>query len=381
MDALHVLSEIHRQRLDFCIAIESTSLKIDLVLKYSQSRSLIIGFNPVNSNLIIQIITNNLSNEEFLNEEISQPIYKDTKNIFISFQGNICKFSSDNENILILNIPLNLWDARELYISNIEHTSFSTQECAKLFGTDFIRFIIDKYDIKYAGNEVFIDSVTLGNYDANILERQIFYADRLNKILIGIVPKCASTVIKNAFLHIPTEKISVFPEKNSFFQNITNFSYEELFHGDYRAVTCIRNPYNRLLSCFLERINRDTASNNQIEYILTEQNIKFEKNKITFSQFIEALSQIPIQYMELHFKPMHLINHAKLIKYDHIFRVEEMKKSILQYNKKFNKNIQLSNNFRQHSVNADKKIDLYYSKALKKKVREIYLDDFILFNY
>ena len=159
MDALHVLSEIHRQRLDFCLAIESASLKIDLVLKYSQSRSLIIGFNPVNSILIIKIITNNLSNEELLNEEISQPIYKDTKNIFISFQGNICKFSSDNENILILNIPINLWDARELYISNVEHTSFSTQERARFLATDFIRFIIDKYDIKYAGNENFIDSV------------------------------------------------------------------------------------------------------------------------------------------------------------------------------------------------------------------------------
>lgn len=86
--------------------------------------------------------------------------------------------------------------------------------------------------------------------------------------------------------------------KEQFLQGLANE------YHDYFKFSFVRNPWDRLLSCYLDKIVRKTVP----PYILTSGRrggVEFYAN-MPFTEFVEVVCQIPDDAADGHFRPQHL---------------------------------------------------------------------------
>ncbi len=172
-----------------------------------------------------------------------------------------------------------------------------------------------------------------GNLTANY---NFFPVQSLNTLYL-ILPKCANLSIKHLlYANAKQDFDSPFREikaeintyNNTHSSNID--ALKQLLTGDCFKFTFVRNPYERLLSCWKNKIRWPTTFDikNEIYQSHLERlnsgmgDYRFETLDVSFAQFVETLASLETAQMDRHWAPMYDLSRPDLITYDFVGKVE-----------------------------------------------------------
>ena len=159
-----------------------------------------------------------------------------------------------------------------------------------------------------------------------------------------------------------------------------------LFSDKYKRFTLVRNPFERLLSCFLDRV-QDTKS---ASYKLLQNQMAVDPLDISFNEFVEFVGSQEIKKMDCHWRPQSYEIYNDIITYDDILRFEDLPENIRFLQGLTNQGLSnsiaekiLSENINMSPSNtfAFSKVSEYYNNHIKDMVRKIYAEDFHAFDY
>jgi hypothetical protein len=216
--------------------------------------------------------------------------------------------------------------------------------------------------------------------------------DHDRKLIITINFKCASTQIIEWFrsnikdyIHTDLKLSKAINRKYT----IDPYSVQK-FYGYYKMIV-VRNPYYRLVSCFLDK---GFAKFNPLIQLCSIHNISLEN--LTFRLFVRMIRTQPEEEMNGHWRPYSVRinpNH-----YQRTIKLEELNKDMDIIAQKFNmtqfpsnkrvnkrKNGSLMDIPLKELIKMDKDLirtyKNYYDLGLKYKVKKLYKKDFIKFGY
>jgi len=164
---------------------------------------------------------------------------------------------------------------------------------------------------------------------------------------------------------------------------LSEIELEKVFFGnDFTRFLFVRNPYSRLLSCFLDRI-KDTSSRPYQQLCLYTGN-DFSHG-FTFGEFIVAIcSQTDFQQNN-HWRLMYADALCSIIPYNFIGKQENFSSDISKLLKVLGlESIHLNLTDRSHSpatTNSESKFSQYWTKELISLVSNRYKEDFDFFGY
>lgn len=160
---------------------------------------------------------------------------------------------------------------------------------------------------------------------------------------------------------------------------LPNFE-EYLVSKDYFRFCFVRNPYNRLLSCYLDKIAGPEKYKERIsllDFMGLDAN-----HQLSFREFVEAIeSQSPLE-MDYHWRHQSYLTCQTTIQYDFVGKLEsfdfDFKKVSEHLSPEMHK-YYLSEV--RHQTNANQLLLKYYDKDLFDRVYDIYEVDFLNFSY
>jgi len=210
------------------------------------------------------------------------------------------------------------------------------------------------------------------------------FVSHKHKFIYYPIPKAACTTIKSFIItideikrgpsvHTTTMPRVVFPENK--FQ-----IYKDYFH-----FTSVRNPYDRLLSCYIEKVYNPALSNRTDGAFINGENREFIRwygncvgfKKMSFSDFVHFVTQIPDEHCDPHFAPQHRLLDLETL--DFIGRLENFDQDFSYIKEQ----ISLSDDVKPEKLMATKHgpYQNYYDDELRKMVAEKYARDLEIFNY
>lgn len=162
-------------------------------------------------------------------------------------------------------------------------------------------------------------------------------------------------------------------------KQVDNFS-EFVKRGDMFKFCFVRNPYTRILSAYLDRIKSNKPKKRQI--IIQNANRYLSGEGLSFSEFVDAIVEQPIMYMDIHWRVQYYQTFQEGIKYDFIGKFETFKKDLGYAIEKTGIDFQkFYEEVRPHATNAEEYIQKYYVPELAKKIYNKYRIDFEYFGY
>jgi len=156
-------------------------------------------------------------------------------------------------------------------------------------------------------------------------------------------------------------------------------------YKDYFHFTFVRNPYDRLLSCYINRIyepalhnrNDNLHTNGEFNRFLWQYG-QLGWKKMSFGDFVQLVTRIADRSCNKHFRPQHCLLDLDLL--DFIGRFENFNQDFLYVRKQ----IGLSDDtLHLQKMNASKHslYQNYYNDKLRKMVARKYARDLEIFNY
>lgn len=143
----------------------------------------------------------------------------------------------------------------------------------------------------------------------------------------------------------------------------------------------VRNPFSRVLSAYLDKIQKNTPEREKII-----QRLGMDSNaEITLMQFLECISDTPIRKMDHHWRPQYYQIFFELIDYNMIGRFEnfvhdfELILGKLYPNQSPDK-LKIKR-YSPHSTQASARLSNFYTEHSIKLVQDIYKRDFDNFDY
>lgn len=217
----------------------------------------------------------------------------------------------------------------------------------------------------------------------------LFLVDTKNKIIFGYSAKCGCSHIKNIYW---------FLQKNNIIDNIHKSLYCHNLPNDienYTTLIFCRNPYQRLLSGFLDKYKKDGQYRN-----------RWRHPSLSFSQFVDELVKSNWSIIDQHhFTPQTTekfdkkIHSSKIIKIYDICNIDYQYIEKL-YNKKIPDNVLNKKQGHERSFHIkykyesdknvydlhideyqeyDVDIKFFYNEDIKEKVFKFYINDFNFF--
>ena len=150
---------------------------------------------------------------------------------------------------------------------------------------------------------------------------------------------------------------------------------------DFFVFCFVRNPYSRLLSCYLDKIvGNKPPKRTVLESLgLSTEDLEYP---VTFPEFVDAIASQAIIEMNPHWRPQYYQTFQGSIDYEFVGRYESFSADI---NYVFDRisTTQLPNLGVEdrHRTNADSLLRQYYNPAILEIVNRIYRLDFEHFNY
>ena len=236
-------------------------------------------------------------------------------------------------------------------------------------------------------------------------KREFEYAihiSKRNSYIYFEVPKvaCSTTKFKLQQLEAKTSGLPTISEEMSLIHNKkqslllspSNVGFNEFYSmlndNSVLKFTFVRNPYTRLLSAFLSKMQgKNSPHRKQITQIL---DIGID-TKPTFKQFLSALTNLSSYEMDPHWRIQTNQLFDDLITFDFIGRFENFEQDLTQVIKKI-----ISNNLPENTLidedvysikhkgrttNSNQKIDDFYDADSQDMVNKIYKRDFENFAY
>jgi len=142
----------------------------------------------------------------------------------------------------------------------------------------------------------------------------------------------------------------------------------------------VRNPYTRLLSCYLDKIKQRKPESNSLLIQLGYG--PFSDNVLSFEEFVDAIMAQTIGLMDQHWRIQYYMTFQEGLDYDFIGKFEnfelDFRHAISQTNIDFEEYYRVQNG---HATNAGEQLKQYYTPALMEKVYDKYKIDFDYFGY
>lgn len=221
------------------------------------------------------------------------------------------------------------------------------------------------------------------NYSLNIsLKHRYVYVE---------TPKVACSTIKLTLQKFEIQDPDFVPED---FEDIHNRNFSPLLgptqvgplkkflhRRDIIKFCFVRNPYTRLLSCYLDKIAGNKPHKSSILRQLGDNPSQLEI-PISFQQFIDAVAQQPITFMDPHWRPQYYQTFQDTIKYNIIGKFERFHEDFTRIaNSISEKLLYYYHHEHRHQTNAMQFVREYYNDEIAEKVFNIYKVDFDAFNY
>lgn len=196
------------------------------------------------------------------------------------------------------------------------------------------------------------------------------------------IPKVASSSLKKVCADLL--EIEILPGKTTHSVKYPQIKAQELEkYKDYYKFCFVRNPWDRLVSCYNEKIKKD-SNYNQYGYIngLHPQFLKYGTFKagMSFEEFVNAVLEIPDSQADGHFRSQHTFvadNKGKLL-VDFVGKFESLNEDFRYVCEKNN----ISGVTLPHILKMPhKNYKEYYTDNLKKLVKKRYAKDIKLFKY
>ena len=157
---------------------------------------------------------------------------------------------------------------------------------------------------------------------------------------------------------------------------------ESALYGDeFTRFTMVRNPYSRLLSCFLDRVQDEKSAS----YKVLSKGLGLDPKKITFSDFIEVVGNQDYKDMDCHWRPQVHEIYFDLLSFTKILKFEDLPNNLSEL--KFLTGTAVdgifeSNQNKSPSVTAAAdKFNEYYDQKSIARVQQIYANDFEKLGY
>ena len=156
--------------------------------------------------------------------------------------------------------------------------------------------------------------------------------------------------------------------------------FTHYINDEYFKFTFVRNPYTRILSCYLDKMVTDLDEKKRM---LPELGFS-PTDKISFKVFLLAIKEQSYSKMNIHWMPQSILLASNNIILDFIGRQEnfdnDLKKALAIINKTEPEANQIENEA-PHAVGANKKLKEYMTEETIELIQEIYADDFSLYGY
>ena len=142
----------------------------------------------------------------------------------------------------------------------------------------------------------------------------------------------------------------------------------------------VRNPYARLLSCYLDKIAKRKAQNYPVMIQLGHG--PFSEKVLSFAEFVNAVIEQPVGYMDPHWRIQYHATFQGGIDYDFIGKFEnfeaDLRFAISRTGVDLGRYYSVEND---HATGADDRLKQYYTQELLDKVYRKYQIDFEYFGY
>lgn len=213
----------------------------------------------------------------------------------------------------------------------------------------------------------------------------------LHKYIYVETPKAACSTIKLSLQRLETRNPSFAWEH---FMDVHNRNFSPLLkpsqtcgferllaNRDFKIFCFVRNPYTRLLSCYLDKIVGNRPPKKSILKILGLKDQPLS-TQIGFEQFIDAISSQSIREMNPHWRPQYYQTLQDSISYNFIGKFESLEMDLERIFSSFCSNYSSYLAIeRRHRTDSATKVNNYYTSTLLEKVYNLYQIDFSTFGY
>jgi hypothetical protein len=159
-----------------------------------------------------------------------------------------------------------------------------------------------------------------------------------------------------------------------------------MLHPRFRKLTFVRNPYSRMLSCYLHRIV-GTPRLNPSKKVLARHARRIDPSRLSFEQFVDIATGMENAEMERHWAVQHDAVLYPLVRYDFVGRQESLIDDLLAletllFGKPvFDRAALGSVNKSPRQTGSTAKLREHYTDRIAAKVAERYAIDFDTFGY
>ncbi len=218
------------------------------------------------------------------------------------------------------------------------------------------------------------------NYDLDPLEYIILPNERLIYLVIS---KSACTSIKITL----GKKYNIFSKSENGLDIHSNPNWIRKFRQinkefkDYYKFTFVRNPFERLVSCYNDKVIYEEKNKEKKKYYFKDYPYLIKPN-ISFQEFIDIIIKIPDFLSDRHFRSQSSsIFSNKRININFIGKVENIKKDWENISKKFNFDSKIVHENKSLFNKKENYYFQYYNKIIAQKVYKRYKKDIKHFNY
>lgn len=187
------------------------------------------------------------------------------------------------------------------------------------------------------------------------------------EVVFVSVAKSACSSIKASITENP-------PDGTTVHDHISHLSNRRIpvSKRSYFVFTFVRDPYERLTSCYRSKFNKQ----NESEFIYSHYLFGYLKNDDTFEEFLRKVSKIPDFLSDRHFKSQHYIIFSHGNKIDYIGKVENLDSDYEDIRQRYGfSELTVRNKSQGKSAN-----ELFTTES-RKMVYKRYKKDFEVFGY
>lgn len=218
-----------------------------------------------------------------------------------------------------------------------------------------------------------------------------FHIMRDQRIVYASIPRVACTMLKTTFARLCTRDPN-FPRRS-----IHNTDIQPMEHisdvgvpklaawiesGELRPIAFVRNPYVRVLSCYLSQFGYplrgwDKPSRIALRGLLVADPMR----PATFPEFVEAVSRQTVYQMNGHWRPQADQILWGDIPYAFVGRLETFGEDIVRLGTLIGEDLMPYLGEHVHQTESSERLRQYYTPELQRQVYEIYKADFDAFGY
>jgi chondroitin 4-sulfotransferase 11 len=203
------------------------------------------------------------------------------------------------------------------------------------------------------------------------------------RFIFFFIPKVASTTIKKALVRALFDKIINARVHCFWFNEVIDVKKGE--YPDYFKFTFVRNPWDRILSCYSDTILHEDVTNYKYKNGVFRRYVRKYKNLfyrgMPFEEFVRVISRIPDERADRHFRSQHsfITDENDNILVDFIGRFEKLSKDLAFLSEKTDfKDMPF---FHENKSKREKDYRMRYTEETRRLVAERYKNDIKLFDY